>query len=362
MQKRPQDDVVLSSAEPAADEVAVNWPFPDSWSGQEEAWRLLLEEVAAWSDTESTRDASTSGALAEDEALLSAWRMECGSDRRPGQDALRRPETNGKRRISCAQTLHLAASAWTCWAFECGSRSALAGEVIAELGSCPNGAERPVGSDEVSPSCRHRRFQKPPSRLLRHGWRLVRSKHPLKSRSRRSPAVSRARFGVLLPDAEVVGAGASPSDGFAFGPLSGRDGAGDSGSRRLDEPGSGGGCLCGGVGAPAEGVEYKVQIGAFRNPLPAALFAAFDPMWAKTRRVGLPVTWREVLMRTIPPWTRETPSVPWDTRMPLSCASWMENGSAAPVLRQDLWPSARMHVRSFFGNGGSGWYRRCGSG
>ena len=41
-------------------------------------------------------------------------------------------------------------------------------------------------------------------------------------------------------------------------------------------------------GAPmAEGVEYKVQIGAFRKALPSALFAAFDPMWAQTLSNGI---------------------------------------------------------------------------
>ena len=41
-------------------------------------------------------------------------------------------------------------------------------------------------------------------------------------------------------------------------------------------------------GAPlAEGVEYKIQIGAFRKALPAALFAAFDPMWAQKLSNGI---------------------------------------------------------------------------
>ena len=41
-------------------------------------------------------------------------------------------------------------------------------------------------------------------------------------------------------------------------------------------------------GAPlAEGVEYKIQIGAFRKALPSALFAAFDPMWAQTLSNGI---------------------------------------------------------------------------
>ena len=133
----PQDDVVLSSAEPAADDrVAVNWPFPDSWSGQEEAWRLLLEEVAAWSDTESTRDASTSGALAEDEALLSAWReWNAVQDRRPGQDASPQARNQWekadffarKRFTSAAERMDLLGFRMR---FE---ERQLAGEVIAEL-------------------------------------------------------------------------------------------------------------------------------------------------------------------------------------------------------------------------------------
>ena len=42
------------------------------------------------------------------------------------------------------------------------------------------------------------------------------------------------------------------------------------------------------AGAPLlEGVEYKVQVGAFRKALPAALFSAFDPMWAQTLSNGI---------------------------------------------------------------------------
>ena len=34
-------------------------------------------------------------------------------------------------------------------------------------------------------------------------------------------------------------------------------------------------------------MEYKVQVGAFQGALPAALFAAFDPMWARRLANGV---------------------------------------------------------------------------
>ena len=36
-----------------------------------------------------------------------------------------------------------------------------------------------------------------------------------------------------------------------------------------------------------EGIEYKVQVGAFRKSLPAAIFSAFDPMWAQRLDNGI---------------------------------------------------------------------------
>ena len=99
-------------------------------------------------------------------------------------------------------------------------------------------------------------------------------------------------FGVELPAAEVVGQSRGGASGVRIRPIRREDmekailsavsasttGASVKAAERYASE----------SGAPrAEGVEYKVQIGAFRNPLPAALFAAFDPMWAVTAASGI---------------------------------------------------------------------------
>ena len=293
----PQDDVASPSAEPAANEVVVNWPFPDSWSGQEEAWRLLLEEVTAWSDTESERYESTSGALPEDEALLSAWReWNAVQDRRPGEDASPQARNQWekadffarKRFTSAAERMDLLGFRMR---FE---ERQLAGEVVAELEVAPTVTADPVGSDEAQPE-RNLTEPIPEAPISPVAARVEAGtvETPVEDAvAAESPAVSRAsRFGVLLPEAEVVGAGASPSDGVRIRPIGreemerailGRGDWNEPGVERAAE------AFAADVGAPrSEGVEYKVQIGAFRNPLPAALFAAFDPMWAKTSASGI---------------------------------------------------------------------------
>ena len=99
-------------------------------------------------------------------------------------------------------------------------------------------------------------------------------------------------YGVTLPAAEVVGEGRRSDSGIRLRPIQ-RDEMERaiigtwaeqpeeervSAAETYDEP----------AGRPREvGVEYKVQIGAFRNPLPAALFAAFDPMWAQRSASGI---------------------------------------------------------------------------
>lgn len=95
-----------------------------------------------------------------------------------------------------------------------------------------------------------------------------------------------ARFGVILPEAEVVvsseGTGSS-GRGLSLRPISREDLERAILTRPLDVGAETAAArFAGERGAPkVEGVEYKVQVGAFRNALPAALFAAFDPMWAQ---------------------------------------------------------------------------------
>jgi hypothetical protein len=99
-------------------------------------------------------------------------------------------------------------------------------------------------------------------------------------------------YGFTLPAAEVVGEGRRSDSGIRLRPIQREEmeraiigtwaeqpeAERVSAAETYDEP----------VGRPREeGVEYKVQIGAFRNPLPAVLFAAFDPMWAQRSASGI---------------------------------------------------------------------------
>lgn len=99
-------------------------------------------------------------------------------------------------------------------------------------------------------------------------------------------------FGVTLPEAEVV---ARRTDGNRGGGLRLRPIAREEmersilgnnvDSRRAESASN---RFADDRGAPtAVGVEYKIQVGAFRNALPAALFAAFDPMWAQSLSNGI---------------------------------------------------------------------------
>ena len=97
-------------------------------------------------------------------------------------------------------------------------------------------------------------------------------------------------YGIVLPEAEVLGRSTRGGQGLTLRPIEREemeravlvrsDNATEtvSAAERFGRE----------VGMPrAEGVEYKVQIGAFRNTLPAALFAAFDPMWAQSLPSGI---------------------------------------------------------------------------
>ena len=101
-----------------------------------------------------------------------------------------------------------------------------------------------------------------------------------------------ASYGLILPEAEVWGNSSDPgrNSGLTLRPID-REAMERS---ILAQPFSGepqeaaAERFSGVSGAPlAEGVEYKIQIGAFRKALPAALFAAFDPMWAQELSNGI---------------------------------------------------------------------------
>ena len=106
-------------------------------------------------------------------------------------------------------------------------------------------------------------------------------------------ATSRAgAFGLVLPEAEVVGAStADPrGTGLRLRPIARTEmerailSAERSAVAANAEPAAE---AYASAEPRPEGVEYKVQVGAFRNALPAALFAAFDPMWAQRLANGV---------------------------------------------------------------------------
>ena len=99
------------------------------------------------------------------------------------------------------------------------------------------------------------------------------------------------RYGVVLPEAQVIGRGGGRYNGLTIRPITrasieqailGKSPANGGGEEEASET------FSVGSGAPvAKGVEYKVQVGAFRKSLPAALFASFDPMWAQSLPNGI---------------------------------------------------------------------------
>ena len=100
-----------------------------------------------------------------------------------------------------------------------------------------------------------------------------------------------SRYGVVLPEAQVIGRGGERHKGLTLRPIT-RSSIEQAILGKI--PANGGGeeeafeTFSAGSGAPvAKGVEYKVQVGAFRKALPAALFASFDPMWAQSLPNGI---------------------------------------------------------------------------
>ena len=100
------------------------------------------------------------------------------------------------------------------------------------------------------------------------------------------------QFEVTLPAAEVVGVGARSGSGIRLRPIE-RDAFERAILARAANPAESTELAAAEVfaasdGRPrAEGIEYKVQVGAFRNSLPAAIFSAFDPMWAQRLDNGI---------------------------------------------------------------------------
>ena len=99
-------------------------------------------------------------------------------------------------------------------------------------------------------------------------------------------------YGVSLPAAEVVGEGRRSDSGIRLRPIQREEMERAIIGTWAEQPEAERVFAAETYGEPAGrprdvGVEYKVQIGAFRNPLPAALFAAFDPMWAQRSSSGI---------------------------------------------------------------------------
>jgi len=100
------------------------------------------------------------------------------------------------------------------------------------------------------------------------------------------------QYEVTLPAAEVVGVGARSGSGIRLRPIE-RDVFERAILARAANPAESAEPAAAEVfavsdGRPrAEGVEFKVQVGAFRKSLPAAIFSAFDPMWAQRLDNGI---------------------------------------------------------------------------
>ncbi|MEC8597100.1 MAG: SPOR domain-containing protein [Bacteroidota bacterium] len=100
------------------------------------------------------------------------------------------------------------------------------------------------------------------------------------------------QYEVTLPAAEVVGVGARSGSGIRLRPIE-RDAFERAILARAANPGESAELAAAEVfavsdGRPrAEGIEYKVQVGAFRKSLPAAIFSVFDPMWAQRLDNGI---------------------------------------------------------------------------
>ena len=98
-------------------------------------------------------------------------------------------------------------------------------------------------------------------------------------------------YGVTLPEAEVVGEGTRRNSGIRLRPIQ-REALERAilGSRKEDVAmaESAEEVFARSDGSPRRvGVEYKIQVGAFRKALPVALFSVFDPMWAQRLDNGI---------------------------------------------------------------------------
>ena len=100
-----------------------------------------------------------------------------------------------------------------------------------------------------------------------------------------------AAYGIILPEAQVVGqsgAGSGRGNGLTLRPIEREAMERAILGNAVTSGESAAAVFAADLGAPMEvGVEYKVQVGAFRKALPAALFAAFDPMWANALPNGI---------------------------------------------------------------------------
>ena len=100
------------------------------------------------------------------------------------------------------------------------------------------------------------------------------------------------QYEVTLPAAEVVGVGARSGSGIRLRPIE-RDAferailARVANLAESAEPAAAEVFAVSDGRPRAEGVEFKVQVGAFRKSLPAAIFSAFDPMWAQRLDNGI---------------------------------------------------------------------------
>ena len=252
-------------------------PFPNSWAPDLKAeWFNILTEASEWSRT-STSEASASAFLPEDEALVAAWQAWLD-----GQTSAPDATASSKRRNQWEKEDFLA---------EKRLRSALQ-EVDIQGFRMRLADWQGAASSNASTALQSGDPDSAPRRTVGAGIAASVRSESEPSSSVDDVAAARARsFGVVLGAAEVVGAGARPEAGVRLRPVQREDmerailSQWAEWTEDVDRAAS---AFSAGAGAPrAEGVEYKVQIGAFRNPLPAALFAAFDPMWAKTSASGI---------------------------------------------------------------------------
>lgn len=278
-----EEAAALAAAEEAAPQ---DLPFPRDWSPtKSSSWTALLEEATAqWS--QEGRDQMALTMLPEDLELMERWKQweELIQDRPGVQASARDQNAWEKRRFLAQKQFRTAISSLDSNGFR--SRLRAGEELMDQVGVTPvpeNVETADAASAESTASVNPEGNPNPELGVDNESASPVTSSAPSADRA--------SQFGVVLPAAEVVGAGATGSTGVQLRPISREEmerailskaSVADPSVERAAE------AFSEGEGAPRlEGVEYKVQIGAFRNPLPAALFAAFDPMWAKTSASGI---------------------------------------------------------------------------